>query len=67
MSHPIKERGPRQPLHPDITPEMIEQLVLTFYEKVRNDQMIGTIFNRIIRTIGRPTLSACVFSGARSC
>lgn len=65
MSHPIKERGPKQPLHPDITPEMIEQLVLTFYEKVRNDQMIGPIFNRIIKDNWPTHLERmCVFWGA---
>jgi hemoglobin len=38
----------RQPLHPAITEEMIHILVHGFYAKVRQDAVLGPIFNRVI-------------------
>jgi len=38
----------RQPLHPDITEEMIELLVRDFYGRVRQDPDLGPIFARVI-------------------
>ncbi len=38
----------RQPLHPDISEEMIAQLVSRFYEKVRKDERLGPIFDTVI-------------------
>lgn len=38
----------RQPLHPDISEEMIDHLVKSFYEKVREDERLGPIFNTVI-------------------
>ncbi len=38
----------RAPLHPDITEEMIEQLVHSFYGKVRKDERLGPLFDNAI-------------------
>ena len=38
----------RQPLHPDITEEMIAHLVSSFYRRVRQDKRLGPIFNTVI-------------------
>ena len=38
----------RQPLHPDISEEMIAHLVSSFYDKVRKDERLGPIFDTVI-------------------
>lgn len=38
----------RVPLHPDITPAMIERLVHAFYDKVRRDPMLAGAFDPVI-------------------
>jgi hemoglobin len=38
----------RQPLHPDISEELIHALVHRFYGKIRTDQELGPIFDRVI-------------------
>ena len=38
----------RLPLHPDITEEMIHDLVHGFYARVRRDEVLGPIFNPVI-------------------
>lgn len=39
----------RQPLHPDISEDLIKTLVHRFYDKVRDDAILGPIFNNAIR------------------
>lgn len=41
--------GPRTPLHEEITEELIEQLVLSFYDRIRSHQELGPIFNGVIK------------------
>lgn len=41
-------RGPRNPLHPDISEAMVKELVHHFYGKVRTNPDIGPIFNTAI-------------------
>lgn len=38
----------RRPPHPDITEELVHQLVHTFYGKIREDRALGPIFDRVI-------------------
>ncbi|WP_282606074.1 group III truncated hemoglobin [Pelagibius sp. Alg239-R121] len=47
----------RQPLHPEITEELIEQLVRSFYTKVRADSDLGPVFAREIGEDWEPHLS----------
>ncbi|MCP5411422.1 MAG: group III truncated hemoglobin [Alphaproteobacteria bacterium] len=42
------ENPRRQPVHPAITEDMIRTLVHDFYARVREDLVIGPIFNRVI-------------------
>lgn len=42
-------RGPRKPLHDEITEPMIKDLVHNFYDKIRNDSELGPIFNETIQ------------------
>ena len=42
-------RGPRTPLHPSITEDMIKTLVHNFYAKVQQEPTIGPIFNETIK------------------
>lgn len=39
----------RAPLHNEITEELIEQLVLKFYERIRTHEELGPIFNDAIK------------------
>ena len=49
MSHPVFPVRPtpviRHKVHPDIDEAMIDRVVETFYEKIRNDDQLGAIFN----------------------
>lgn len=38
----------RRPVHPEIDEAMVHQLVHAFYGRVRADDLIGPIFNRVI-------------------
>ncbi|GAB4393143.1 MAG: group III truncated hemoglobin [Kiloniellaceae bacterium] len=38
----------RQPVHPDITEEMVRDLVHAFYDRIRVDTTLGPIFERVI-------------------
>ncbi len=49
MNETIHPRGPRDPLHPGISQDLIRQLVHTFYDKVRQDEELGPIFNDAIK------------------
>ena len=42
-------RGPRDPLHADITQPLINELVHRFYEKIQNHETLGPIFNDVIK------------------
>ncbi len=65
MAHPTHERGARRPEHPDITEELIRKLVLSFYDKVRNEPAIGPIFNAVIKDNWPHHLEKmCLFWGA---
>ena len=37
--------GPRDPVHPAITEELISELVETFYAKAQKDERLGPLFN----------------------
>lgn len=65
MAHAPEQRGPRTPLHQDITEEMIENLVNGFYGKVRADETLGPIFNDVIKDNWPDHLARmCIFWGA---
>lgn len=58
MTNPTKDNsaedisvssGPRTALHEAITEEMIEQLVLRFYDRIRTHQQLGPLFNDVIK------------------
>ena len=53
--HPASSR--RRPLHPDITEDLIEVLVRSFYAKVRTDRILGPIFERVIGEDWEPHLT----------
>lgn len=40
--------GPRRPVHPEIDEQTIRSLVHAFYDRVRADDQIGPIFERVI-------------------
>lgn len=42
------DRSVRAPLHPDITEELIDRLVHSFYGKVRADERLGPLFDNAI-------------------
>lgn len=42
-------RGPRDPLHEDITQDLINQLVHSFYDKIQIHEELGPIFNNVIK------------------
>jgi len=44
----IPENPRRKPVHPDISEDMVRQLVHAFYAKVREDETLGPIFARVI-------------------
>lgn len=44
----IPENPRRKPVHPDISEDMVRQLVHAFYTKVRADEALGPIFARVI-------------------
>ncbi len=44
----IPENPRRKPVHPDISEDMVRQLVHAFYTKVRADETLGPIFARVI-------------------
>lgn len=52
MTSPKAETEPsnllRQPVHPDITEEMVRELVHAFYGKIRADATLGPIFERVV-------------------
>jgi len=44
----VPENPRRKPVHPDISEDMVRQLVHAFYVKVRDDATLGPIFARVI-------------------
>ena len=49
MAEKISVRsGPRDPVHPSITKDQIGDLVDKFYEKIRDDERLGPIFENAI-------------------
>ena len=46
----------RTPLHSEISEEMVEHLVRSFYDKVRNDTELGPIFESVIGEDWEPHL-----------
>lgn len=61
-THP---KGPRDPLHVDITHAMIKDLVHSFYDIVRENPDIGPIFNDTIKDNWTAHLERmCTFWGA---
>lgn len=48
IERPLEER--RKPLHPDITEDLIAEVVYCFYSKVKDDDLIGPVFADIIGT-----------------
>ena len=52
----------RKPLHPDITEDLIHELVHAFYSRVRADEQLGPIFNHAIGDNWDPHLEKmCTF------
>lgn len=49
MTAPIHPRGPRTPLHKDINEALIHELIHKFYDRVRQDETLGPIFNAVIK------------------
>lgn len=61
-THP---KGRRDPLHPEINEELIKTLVYTFYDRVREDETLGPIFDNIIKDNWDAHLGRmCTFWGA---
>lgn len=46
----------RKPIHPDITEPMIEELVRVFYDRIRADDVLGPVFQRVIGDDWEPHL-----------
>lgn len=46
----------RKPMHPDITEQMIESLVRTFYDRIRADDVLGPVFEEGIGDNWEPHL-----------
>jgi len=46
----------RTPMHPDITEQMIETLVRTFYDRIRADKVLGPVFEEGIGDNWEPHL-----------
>ena len=44
----IPEHPRRKPVHPDISEDMVRQLVHAFYARIREDEALGPIFARVI-------------------
>lgn len=44
----VTSAGPRDPVHPSITEELISELVETFYAKAQLDERLGPLFNNRI-------------------
>ncbi len=44
----VLENPRRKPVHPDISEDMVHQLVHAFYAKIRADAVLGPIFDRAI-------------------
>ncbi|MFP6773415.1 MAG: group III truncated hemoglobin [Alphaproteobacteria bacterium] len=47
----VRPRSPRplrQPVHPDISEQMIERLVRHFYGRVRADAVLAPLFGRVV-------------------
>ena len=59
----IPENPRRKPVHPDISEDMVRQLVHAFYTKVRADETLGPIFARVIGEDWGPHLAKMLMSG----
>ncbi len=44
----VLENPRRKPVHPDISEDMVHQLVHAFYARIRDDASLGPIFARVI-------------------
>jgi hemoglobin len=53
----VSENPRRQPVHPEISEEMIRTLVHAFYGKIREDVVLGPIFARVIGSDWNPHLA----------
>lgn len=53
----VSENPRRQPLHPEISEEVIRTLVYAFYGKIREDPDLGPIFARVIGSDWNPHLA----------
>jgi hemoglobin len=53
----LKEKPRRQPVHADVSEDMVQTLVHAFYAKIREDMVLGPIFARVIGADWGPHLA----------